>query len=224
MSVSATVKAIASIRSLRKGEKGMDDMKTTRKAFLSLRLPIIVGIVLGVLLFVSACGTSNQSISTTKPQAQAMQNVSMDASWPRLYHDLKSLKQDADLVVSGTFTGVAATVHPTKGPVETDYIFTVKKVLSTPRSSANVSSIIVRQTGGVANNVQYQIADDPLFTVGEQGVLFLHEFAPGHYFVIGGPTGRFQIVQGNMKSVGDEGVHLASSTSESAFYQSIQQA
>ncbi|MFL6116488.1 MAG: hypothetical protein ACJ786_34795, partial [Catenulispora sp.] len=37
-----------------------------------------------------------------------------------------------------------------------------------------------------------QSDEDPVFTVGEAATLFLHEYEPGKYYVIGGPNGRFK--------------------------------
>jgi len=167
------------------------------------------------------CGNSTPT-NTTGNQA-SNQTVYMDASWARTYHDVKSLKQDSDLVVSGTFTGIAATVQPDKGPVETDFTFTLSKTLVNPQL-VNVKTITVRQTGGIVGNITYVVADDPLFVVGAQEILFLHQFAPGQYFVLGGPTGRFQISQGVVHPVGQEGVTFVAVQTEETFEQSIQQA
>ena len=85
-------------------------------------------------------------------------------------------------------------------------------------------SLTLRQTGGVDNGTRYVVEDDPLFQRGEQAVLFLHEFSSGHYYVVGGPSGRFLVQGGNVKPVNDEGVHLPATLTESGFYTQVQNA
>jgi hypothetical protein len=61
------------------------------------------------------------------------------------------------------------------------------------------SSIVIKQTGGTdAAGATWSVEGDPLLQVGEQDVFFLHEFAPGDYFIVGGPTGRFPISGGTV--------------------------
>jgi len=53
-----------------------------------------------------------------------------------------------------------------------------------------------------------EVEDDPLFRVGETMVLFLREYAPGPFYVIGGPTGRFEVIHGTVVSCQPESVRL----------------
>lgn len=189
---------------------------------------ILTSLALCGLAILSGCSQSSQpNQAQTQNQGQtttSIQTVNMDASWTRLYHDVKSLKQDADIVVRGSITKVAGITQPQKGPVMTDFTFTISHVVWDPHQQVKGTSIIIHQTGGVVGNIRYQISDDPLFQVGEQAVLFLHQYSPGHYYVIGGPSGRFTVQGGTVRSINDEGVKLASPTSENAFYSMVQQA
>ena len=136
--------------------------------------------------------------------------VSLDASWAKLYHSFPDLKHDADLAVQGTVTQVLQTVSPTDGtPPSTDFLFTVSRVLQDPAHRLQGNTLTLHQTGGRVGNTLYQVDDDPLFQVGEQSILFLHEYQPGFYFVIGGPSGRFVIQSGAVKPINNEGVPYA---------------
>jgi len=82
-------------------------------------------------------------------------------------------------------------------------------------------NITVHQTGGSVNSELLQLDDDPLFHVNEQAVLFLHEYALGQYYVVGGPTGRFGIQAGYVRPTAPDGVKLAEGTTETIFLSSI---
>jgi hypothetical protein len=148
----------------------------------------------------------------------------MAASWAHSYRDLKSLKRDADIAVAGTITSVAGTSSDTVGVVATDFVFSINQSIFNPHGQALGATITIHQTGGIVGNTRYEMEDDPLFQTGEQVVLFLHEYSVGHYNVIGGPTGRFEVRNGVVQPVTGGGVQLASSTSLDAFVMMIQQA
>jgi len=159
---------------------------------------------------IAACGSNPQT-------------VYMTTSWTRLYHDIPSLKADADLVVSGYVVSGAAAAET---PPATDFTFHVTKVLHV-RGAAQAAvgpTISIHQTGGVQNGQTYEVTDDPRFKVNEKDILFLHEYAAGRYFVLGGPTGRFQIgPDGMVRPINDEGVTLQA-TSEDAFEKQVESA
>lgn len=168
------------------------------------------------ILLLSGC------TSALRPaQGQKMTTVTIYPSWTRLYNDIKSLKHDSDVAVSGTITGISNTTS-SQDLVMTDFTFQIRKTLWDPHKRINGTSLIVQQEGGVTNNTRYVAEDDPLFRVGEEAVLFLHEFSPGNYFVVGGPSGRFLIQGEIVKPINNEGVSLPSNLSESTFYTEIQ--
>ena len=62
---------------------------------------------------------------------------------------------------------------------------------------SGTSSIVIKQTGGTdASGALWTLDDDPLLQLGEEDVLFLHEFSAGQYFIVGGPTGRYPVSSG----------------------------
>jgi hypothetical protein len=45
----------------------------------------------------------------------------------------------------------------------------------------------------------------------------LHEYSTNHFFVVDGPSGRFVVHDGIVKTINDEGVSLPDKTSVNAF-------
>jgi hypothetical protein len=134
---------------------------------------VLISFALEGIVFLSGCSSGSS-------HGQTVTTVTLSASWTRLYHDIKSLKHDSDVVVSGTVTGISNT-DTSQTPVMTDFIFQVHQTLWDPHNRIHDTNLIVRQTGGVANGTRYVIQDDPLFQIGQKAVLFLYEFSPGFY-------------------------------------------
>jgi hypothetical protein len=166
-------------------EKGTNGMKRRSP---HTAAAAVAAVVLGTL---TACSTG--------PTPTAPKVVNMDASWARYYRSMADLKAHTDVAVEGTIT--KATQEPgasTTSTPFTDFQFTVAATLYDPghRAAATAGgpeTLTIHQTGGIVDGEQFQIDDDPLFKVGEKYVLFLHEYATGHYMVVGGPTGRFAV-------------------------------
>jgi hypothetical protein len=118
--------------------------------------------------------------------------VLMDMSWAHSYSSLKDLRQNSDVVAAGHFSRVIGTTVDNKKIPFTDFEFTVDTVIrSNDTALSSGGTVVVHQTGAKQSGTVYESTDDPLFTVGENAVLFLHRYAAGHYYLIGGPTGRF---------------------------------
>lgn len=85
--------------------------------------------------------------------------------------------------------------------VESKYLFKphwVVKGLSTLRA------IWVYQSGGITPLGETYVAfGNPLMQVGDVLILFLHEWAPRKYYVVGGPQGRFMVQGGRVYSIGE---------------------
>jgi len=121
---------------------------------------------------------------------------SMHVSWAVRYQSLADLKASTNVAVAGRFTGVLSQgFAPTTGIPYTEFSFAVDKVLYDPlaRVPALGGTLRVHQTGSVSGNLTTEIDDDPLFSVGQTAVLFLREYAPGYFAVVGGPQGRFGV-------------------------------
>jgi hypothetical protein len=172
---------------------------------------LVSAVALGVAASTYFAGTS----SSTVPLA---------ASWAKGYTTITALKQDADLAVDGTVSRVVSVTKDSKNLVFTDYSISVRSVAHNPRKIAVSAEIIVHQTGGIVGNTKFELTDDPLFAIGEHVILFLQQYGPDHYFVIGGPTGRFQVQNGVVKAVSLDGVKLAADITEESFLAAISSA
>ena len=119
------------------------------------------------------------------------------------YGDIPSLKADADLVARGEIVGCSSVdSHQTAvGAVYfTDFSFRIESVL---HGAASQSAIVIHQTGGVVGGRTVEFMDDPLMQTGDQYVLFLREARPGLYYVLGGPQGRFVVLDERVSSLSD---------------------
>jgi hypothetical protein len=178
--------------------------------FRRINTAFLFGCFVSILLFASSCSTGG-----TQPPAKAHVNtspkiVSMDASWAQHYSDLPSIKKDAYLAVRGKITSVASTSAPAHAPMSTYFNLTIEEILWNPHHEAlqSGSKIVIHQEGGLVNGVLYQTDDDPLLQVGEETILFLHQYAPGQYFVQGGPSGRFKVNNGTVTPISSDGMPL----------------
>lgn len=125
-----------------------------------------------------------------------------DAKWTASYTNIHDLTAHSDAAVAGSFTKEISHATDTNGITRTDFGFTVTKVLADKKASglAAGSTITIQQTGGTdPDGKVFQLSEDPLFKIGDKSALFLKEFAPGHYAVIGGPNGRFNVRGGGSK-------------------------
>jgi hypothetical protein len=171
-----------------------------------------VGLVLAVAvtgLLVAVAASGSGRAPARAPQAPQVQVSQIEASWAGGYGSLGALKNASDLAIIGTVTGVSAqTVR--NGLPFTDFTVRVVRTLHDPQSRlASSSTITLHQTGGqVAPNRRVEIHDDPLFRAGETAAMFLREFTPGHYYVLGGPAGRFEVSRGTVASIHDGMIRL----------------
>ena len=167
-------------------------------------------VVLGICL--SGCGSGNQT-------------VKVDVSWAQYYTSLKDLKHNSDIAISGNVTNIGASVKPVDGDgslVYSGVTVTVTKVLWNAHSQKTVpTTILFHENGGTYQGTTYVVNDDPLYQVGQHVVLFFTEYSPGNYRVAGGPTGRFLVANGVVKSIASEGVQLAPYTNENQFVQAL---
>ena len=107
-------------------------------------------------------------------------------------------------IVEGSVAGVAgrglqAGASPADQPYPyTDFDITVTRWLK----GSGASSIVIHQIGGTgADGSQWLVDGDPLLSVGSENVFFLHLYAPGKYFIVAGPTGRFPVINGEVTAM-----------------------
>ncbi|GCE29229.1 hypothetical protein KDA_47130 [Dictyobacter alpinus] len=192
------------------------------------RYPLLFCLFSGVLLLLASC-SQNTTAGQTSTQAggTSTQGCDIEVSWAVGYGSLKELKQARvlDLTVQGTFTAIQSTqgqASPSgqNNLLSTDFTFLISKVLLDPHHflKDSYSKITIHQTGGSIGNTLHQVCGDPLFGIGEEAILFLQQLSPGHYFVMGGPSGRFDVRKGLVQPINDEGVKLPQGATEQQFY------
>lgn len=158
------------------------------------RAAIIITIVV-FLSYVTVCAVS-----------AGMQGVSWSedaVSWAESYASIKDLSTKADLIAVGTVKDVVGVTSDVIGNPRwgadilyfTDFAFSVEHVLKGPQ---DVGEVIIHQTGAAGKQ---EIRDDPLLKRGDKYVLFLHEYETGKYYILGGPQGRFQIIENQVFSM-----------------------
>jgi hypothetical protein len=135
----------------------------------------------------------------------SMQNltVEVDVSWAKGYAGIENLSAEADLIAVGTVKNIVGVTGDVVGEDRwgsiilyfTDFAFSVERVLKGPQV---IREVIIHQTGAVG---EYEIRDDPLLERGDKYVLFLHEYETGKYYILGGPQGRFQIIENKVFSM-----------------------
>ena len=121
---------------------------------------------------------------------------SIELSWANAYETIGEMTAHSDAVVTGAVTASSPTVAAPGAPA-TDYRFTVDEWVTATDEVAEVPTISLHQTGGTIDGVTWQNDGDPLFVVGEKDLLFVRQYAPGKFLVMGGPTGRVQVVDGS---------------------------
>jgi hypothetical protein len=125
------------------------------------------------------------------------------ASWAESYGNLEELSTAADLIAVGQVKGVLRVTgnvlgQATWGPISryyTEFAFSVHRVL---KGHGSEEEILIHQTGAEGKS---EISDDPLLETGDKYIVFLREYEPGKYCILGGPQGRFQIINGQVFSM-----------------------
>lgn len=136
--------------------------------------------------------------------ADNTQKIPSQASWANHYANTKELSDASDLVVVGQVTkSVSYKVDRPDGDgylVFTDHTFFINRII---KGSSSTKFILIHQTGGkYAGKLRY-ILDDPLLPRKTKMVIFLREYAPSEYAILGGPQGRFHVLNSKVYSIGE---------------------
>lgn len=152
---------------------------------------VVVGVVAGFVLF-------------THPLKSVV-----DPSWANAYPTVEEMTIHADAVVVGRFTKVlgSETSASAEDLIYTNYTFHVDRSIKGPTQGAD---LLIHQMGGSSGLREMTVPDDPQFQIGDTALLFLHEYAPGKYFVLGGPSGRFPVHGTTVSAMPGSAVALAS--------------
>jgi hypothetical protein len=183
----------------------------------SVRKQLVYGaasamIAVAAVISMTGCSSTPGNASTATP----IQTVGMDASWAEGYNNLADLKAHSAIAVQGSFTRVIAQSSIKTIPV-TDFEFTVEAVLHDPgHIVASGAKLTIRQTGGIVDGALHQTDDDPLFKISEHAVLFLKQPEPGLFYVLGGPSGRFEVVNGKVSPFAPNGTKFTGSPADFA--------
>lgn len=170
----------------------------------SLRIAMFAGSALAGLAVLLGC-TSNAA-GPSEPAASKQKTVQHAApSWADAYHSIGEMSRNADAIVIGTVRRVRETTTKHEGMLFTDFDVAISKWISTPKgaSVSPAGEVIIHQTGGTLGAKTLIVDDDPLLKVGEQNLLFLRQYAPGRFFIMGGPTGRVTLTNGTLAPLPD---------------------
>jgi hypothetical protein len=142
---------------------------------------------IGIALVVASLAASLAACSTPAAVPAEKPVVQLHASWANAYPTFAAMVKNSDAIVRGTVGAASPTILQDKVPY-TDFTFHVTTWIKT--KDEQPSDISIHQTGGTTDSAIEIVDDDPLLVVGTAYVLFLNEYAPGKYFIVGGPTGR----------------------------------
>jgi len=126
----------------------------------------------------------------------------MDVSWTYAYKDINEMTEKADLVIVGKAIS-SISYRESADPftsIWTDYTVRGDKVI---KGKVDEPNIILHQTGGKIGSETQYIRDDPLIEEGTTMLLFLKQYEPNKYYILGGPQGRFVVEQGKVYSIGE---------------------
>jgi hypothetical protein len=178
--------------------------------------------------FAASMAAATLLVSTAACSSSPKTTAGGEASWAEHYNNLKDLGQHSDLVVSGTFSRISNSgLEDPSSPVSlyTNFEFTVSQILQDKnhKLSGPGATITIHQLGGTLTADAHepsgqgvlrkgsvvQTKDDPLYTVGEKALLYLRQGTPGIYFAVGGPNGRYKLVNGSPTPLNSETVQFS---------------
>ena len=193
--------------------------KKTIEALAATALAVILAMGCGRQMTATPQQSETASIHTypgeaTRAPVSSVPEEQMLVSWAEGAESIKALYEMSDVVAVGKVAGIASQSEVVVGETRmgrevvylTDYMFQIDRALK--GTSENVA--MVRQTEQPNGNGE--IKDDPAFQIGAHYVLFLREGELGKHHVIGGPQGRFVLVNGQVFSmnffVPERNIHL----------------
>ena len=119
------------------------------------------------------------------------------------YGSFKELLSNTDVIIIGEVVKSSVVTTPLPSPdnhpnsyTQTIHTVNIEKVY---KGVINGDSVLIEQYG---DNTKY-ILESPQLPTGEKMILFLYEYSPGKYNIVGGPQGRFHIVDGKVYSLGE---------------------
>ena len=156
-------------------------------------------IILAILTIIGGIGLYAKNSGVFGPK------VVLHADWVTKYDGVTQLYDDADLVIVGTVLdhipwivyGSSDTATPV---VMTNYTFTVTNLI---KGDIDTETVLVYMTGGSSEGHTYELTDSPLLENGDKQVLFLKKGYQNSYYVLGGPQGRFTVINDKVYSTSE---------------------
>ncbi len=123
----------------------------------------------------------------------------LQASYAQSYNSVPDLYKNADIVVIGHFSEIESEGLINNSTIPySNFSFKIDQII---KGTIKESIIEIHQTGGNYQDKTFQLKEDPLYKVGDKALLFLSQGSPDLYHVVGGPQGRFPIVEGKVSSI-----------------------
>ena len=165
----------------------------------SLQLLLLVSVVSLAAVFLTINYVQNESPAPSLPPDSNPSEGIAQASWPIRYATIAEITKDADLIVVASVNNIVGTREMGPELITTQFELTIDDVIK--GSSSSGSKIIIQQTGGTVGEKSIRVSDDPLLQNDIKYILFLREFEPQKYVIVGGPQGRFIIQNGRVYSM-----------------------
>ena len=176
------------------------------------RFPLLIILVVVVTLVgVSLLYLTKPSLPNDNQEPTANIQYGL-ALWPKGYNSVEELATSPEVDVIARGVIFAAEVYVERPVAEdadaryswlvTKFSFQVHWVL---KGSGHLKVLEIYQDGGTLDGRTEMILEDPLMQVGDELILFLHEFNDdsGKYYVEGGPQGRFVVKDGRVFALGE---------------------
>ena len=120
--------------------------------------------------------------------------------YPIKYENIQDLKKDA--IVDVIILGKVEAANPYKDYttaklgylITTDYTIKVEQAIK----GGKKGQVQVHQTGGKLGDEYLRKPDEPEMKIGDRAVLFLHEFSDGSYYIVGGPQGKYLVIDNHV--------------------------
>jgi hypothetical protein len=138
--------------------------------------------------------------------------ITAQAEWADAYPTVAGMVRVSDAIVVGTVDGNIGTESGIEDSrsIYTNYKFNVDKWL---RGTPSRIGVTIHQMGGSRGLFQMDVPGDPPLASGEHDILFLRQYRPGWFVIVGGPNGRIQDSNGRAQVLSDSNLKIPSGES-----------
>ena len=160
---------------------------------MSRNLILVSTFIAAMILIISTFSCRHEKVLTDKPEIESA--VSGQTSWVKDYDSIGELCSESAIIAVGVIGRVVEVIQEKKNLYFTRFAFRIEQVLKGEENE----EVIIYHTGA-PDRPGSGLADDPLFEVGEEYLLFLKLSESGRYFHPG-PWGRYKIIDGMVYSM-----------------------